>query len=281
MNSIDIISDSPYRELYHDVPMGWGGKPGTPIPRPQPSDFVNYYFKNVKTGFFIDVGANDGVIWSNTLGLETREEFWTGICIEPHPDMFKELTKHKFVLLPYPTIRSSLEELQKAVTGLQMDTLGAVFTMLDGYAIYEYFGRANSECIQVAISDKEGEADFLAFGGCWESNMLSGLVDKIDSKRQKEADFIKHRDTAKVKKVQCKKLQTILDERDITLVNYLSIDVEGSEISVLNSIDFNKVHFDLISVEANYSRKAIDKILKKSGYKFIEEVNTDCFYKKS
>ena len=261
---MDIISDTPYRELYYDIPTAWGGHPGDPINRPQPSDFVGYYFRRVHNGFFVDVGANDGVIWNNTLGLENRG--WTGICIEPHPDIFKELTKDKFILLPRPIVADTLEGLDGAEAATCI--------------IYQYMGR-RAECIQIAISDKEGEADFLSFKGDWDSNMLSGLVDTIDPKQRKRVDFKKHVATAEVKKVQCKKLQTIFDQRKITGVHYLSIDVEGAEINVLNSINFDKMHIDLISVEANYDRKSLDKILKKKGYKFIEKVQCDCFYKKS
>ena len=262
---MDIISDTPYREIYYDVPTAWGGNPGDPINRPQPSDFVEYFFRRINNGFFVDVGANDGIIWNNTLGLENRG--WTGICIEPHPDIFEELTKDKFILIPRPFVADTLEEISKMPPAVP-------------YVTYQYMHR-RAECIQVAISDKEGKADFLSFKGDWDSNMLSGLVDTIDHKQREREDFKKHLTSAEVTKVECKKLQTIFDERGVFGVHYLSIDVEGGEINVLNSIDFDKTHIDLISVEANFSRKPIDKILKKKGYKFIEQVESDCFYQKS
>tara|TARA_R110001583_G_scaffold148486_5_gene300394 strand:- start:1929 stop:2663 length:735 start_codon:yes stop_codon:yes gene_type:complete len=242
----DIISDTPYREIYNNVPTAWGGQPGESIPRPQPSDFVKEYFQDKKDGFFIDVGASDGIIWSTTLGLEVNNN-WTGICIEPHPVIFNELNK---------------------LCGITVND--------QHYNI----GRA-AECIKVAISDKEGEADFLSFNGEWDAHMLSGLVDVIDPRQRERPDFSKHVSSAKVEKVQCKKLQTILDERKITTVNYLSIDAEGSEINVLNSINFDKVKFDLISVEVNYEQEPIDTILNKRGYKFVKKVCQDCFYEKS
>ncbi len=42
-----------------------------------------------RQGVFVDVGARDGMIISNTYYLE--ELGWTGIAIEPHPDFFAEL----------------------------------------------------------------------------------------------------------------------------------------------------------------------------------------------
>ena len=42
-----------------------------------------------KTGVFIDIGANDGLTFSNSFLFE--EKGWQGICIEPHPTIFSEL----------------------------------------------------------------------------------------------------------------------------------------------------------------------------------------------
>ena len=43
-----------------------------------------------KFGIFVDIGANDGVTYSNSLFFEQKN--WTGVCIEPHPIMFKKLS---------------------------------------------------------------------------------------------------------------------------------------------------------------------------------------------
>jgi FkbM family methyltransferase len=47
-----------------------------------------------KPGIFVDVGARDGVTISNTLYLE-RKFGWTGIAIEPHPDLFAKLARRR------------------------------------------------------------------------------------------------------------------------------------------------------------------------------------------
>ena len=50
-------------------------------------------FKNrIKNGFFIEAGAYDGEIFSNTLFFELKQR-WTGLLIEPNPDAFKLLKK--------------------------------------------------------------------------------------------------------------------------------------------------------------------------------------------
>ncbi len=43
---------------------------------------------------FVDVGARDGIFISNTYILE-KDYGWSGICIEPHPELFKMLEKNR------------------------------------------------------------------------------------------------------------------------------------------------------------------------------------------
>ncbi len=47
-----------------------------------------------KPGIFVDVGARDGVTISNSVYLE-RKFGWTGIAIEPHPDLFAKLVRRR------------------------------------------------------------------------------------------------------------------------------------------------------------------------------------------
>ena len=45
---------------------------------------ANDVFARKRKGVFVDVGAHDGVTFSNTLMLE-RDFDWSGVCIEPLP----------------------------------------------------------------------------------------------------------------------------------------------------------------------------------------------------
>ena len=55
---------------------------------------LDQLFNQMTGGFFIDVGAHDGVTYNNTLFLE-RERQWTGINIEPLPHVFDQLVKNR------------------------------------------------------------------------------------------------------------------------------------------------------------------------------------------
>lgn len=52
------------------------------------------YIGNIENGFYIEAGAYDGTLQSNTRFLE-EEYNWTGILIEPSPKVFLELEKNR------------------------------------------------------------------------------------------------------------------------------------------------------------------------------------------
>jgi FkbM family methyltransferase len=53
--------------------------------------FLNHnIFKNKKNGVYIELGALDGILFSNTKFFEDSLN-WKGILIEPHPEKFKQL----------------------------------------------------------------------------------------------------------------------------------------------------------------------------------------------
>lgn len=47
-------------------------------------------------GYFVDIGAHDGVVHSNTYALERAG--WTGVCVEPDPGPFIELNQNRSCL---------------------------------------------------------------------------------------------------------------------------------------------------------------------------------------
>jgi len=52
------------------------------------------YYKNKRNGYFVEAGASDGIDLSNTYLLE-KEFGWSGICVEPVPDIFKRLVENR------------------------------------------------------------------------------------------------------------------------------------------------------------------------------------------
>jgi FkbM family methyltransferase len=52
------------------------------------------FYNNKEGGFFIEIGASDGIELSNTYLLETKYN-WKGICCEPIPSRFEKLVVNR------------------------------------------------------------------------------------------------------------------------------------------------------------------------------------------
>ncbi len=53
-----------------------------------------YVFKGYKNGFYVDVGAHDGVTINNTLYFEKNNN-WTGINVEPIKSVYDKLVANR------------------------------------------------------------------------------------------------------------------------------------------------------------------------------------------
>lgn len=140
--------------------------------------------------------------------------------------------------------------------------------------------RANSINLNLCASNDEALLDFLAIEGY--SEMLSGIhkyyplgnLERIDRELQVMGG------EKKIIKIQSKPLNKIFDEYKVKKVDYLSIDTEGSEYQILNSIDFDEVDIRVITTE-NSSGMDIKKFLDVKGYIFAGQVCGDeVYYKK-
>jgi len=135
--------------------------------------------------------------------------------------------------------------------------------------IFDYLMTNRPNCINVncAICNEEGETDFLLNKGYTE--MLSGIKNTFDHRHitRLENENSQMGSTTEIIKVTTKKLTSILQEHDISHIHYLSIDVEGAEFQVIQSIDFDKIFIDVIGFENNYDDNSIPII------HFLEEHN--------
>lgn len=112
------------------------------------------------------------------------------------------------------------------------------------------------ECLPYAIGSEEKSVEFCEY----DEDYMSGLAEKVNYE-------------GKVKKkytVQMRRLDTILREKGITYVDFMSLDVEGAELEVLKSIDFNEVYIYCIVLENEWGEEkeeAIRKFLVNAGFK--------------
>ena len=63
------------------------------------------------------------------------------------------------------------------------------------------------------------------------------------------------------------------------LIDYLSIDVEGGELEILNSIDFDFYKIKVISVENNYPKEIVfNDLLREKGFHYFDNIGVDEIY---
>ncbi len=55
---------------------------------------VEEVFNYKENGFFLEIGAHDGISFSNTYCLE-KDFHWRGICVEPIPELFEKLKNNR------------------------------------------------------------------------------------------------------------------------------------------------------------------------------------------
>ena len=65
------------------------------------------------------------------------------------------------------------------------------------------------------------------------------------------------------------------------VIDYLSIDTEGSELAILEGIDWNRYQFRCITVEHNFTeqRQGIQTLLEAQGYQRREQQWDDWYWK--
>ncbi len=134
-------------------------------------------------------------------------------------------------------------------------------------------------CINACVSKIEGFLNFFSVEGY--SEMLSGLVDTYDPRHlerlQKEiAIYGGKYSSIEVPSVQ---LNKVLEANKINRIDLLSVDTEGSELNILQSINFNKLNIWAIAVENNYRNDEIKNLLTLQGFTFITYIgNQDEIY---
>jgi FkbM family methyltransferase len=140
-----------------------------------------------------------------------------------------------------------------------------------------------TECLPFVIGEDEKDVVFVE--GDDSEHGLSG----VDS-------YNKRSDDSKKTVIKQRSLSSILAEKDIKRIDYLSIDVEGYEMNVLRGVDFSKFEIELVGVEndggfdyipfigkkigSEFGDNKIRKYLKDRGYKYIARIFCDDFFLK-
>lgn len=184
------------------------------------------FFINKNKGYFVDIGAHDGITFSNSKFFE--ELGWDGVCIEPNPKIFEILSNNR-----------------------------------------------KCKCVKKAVANTIGISQF--FQIIDGPDMLSGLVNEftdnaIDRIHHELKSFSESFDYIDV---ECDLFENIVQNSKI---DFLSLDTEGNELKILQTIDFNKYNIKVITLENNeYDSRFLD-FLNPKGFTFIKRLGCDELY---
>lgn len=189
-----------------------------------------HVFAGRHEGFFVDVGAHDGVTWNNTVFFE-RERRWSGLCIEPNPNVF-------------PRLQSARK----------------------------------AECIRAAIGPDDASVPFRVVTGYAE--MLSGIDTAYDRRHRArlERERAGFGGDTHIVRVPMRRLDTVLRDAGIDRVDLLSIDVEGGEGGVLDSIDLRTFHVAAVIIENYFHKWSIARRFRRQGYQLMLRLGFDELY---
>lgn len=136
-------------------------------------------------------------------------------------------------------------------------------------------------CVNTAVSNFEGETEFTLVEGY--ANMLSGISDDYNKTHVERVKGEVNHYGGKINtiKVQVRKLQSILDEHNLTEIDFCSIDTEGSEFNIIQSIDFDKTNIKVFIIENNYKETTIQEFLETKGYSLYKKLEWDDIFVKN
>ena len=184
------------------------------------------FFKNQKSGFFLEIGAFDGIEGSNCYHFEKFMN-WQGIAVEASPLQFEKLKKNRNCKLINLALGSEnkLVEFYEVVEG---------FTQMSGI---------NNINFQNSFQRIKKNSD--------------SKINKID--------------------IECKTFDKLIPDDQI--IDLISIDIEGNELDVLKSIDFDKYQIKVIILENNVPNElSYLKFFLEKNFSYFDRVGMDEIY---
>lgn len=131
----------------------------------------------------------------------------------------------------------------------------------------------NCKCIEGAVYNRKGSITFVDVG----TPGWSGIKETHQDKHKQRYNNENYTEIT----VPCITFDSVAEKTDI---DYLQIDVEGAEIAILNSINWNKFNIKHLCIEDNLKveRQNDDYSTKLTclGYMLVEQLNKDFLYEK-
>ncbi|MEU2233889.1 FkbM family methyltransferase [Streptomyces vietnamensis] len=133
-------------------------------------------------------------------------------------------------------------------------------------------------CLDCCLYDREGVIDFL------EADTIGGILQEYDPSLLRVAKrHLQVGDGDRLPTVPktARTIRSILDQcRAPAVIDYWSLDTEGSELALLRSFPFDAYSFRVLTVEHNWLpvRSEIRAFLEGRGYVWVQEAGCDDCY---
>ena len=188
-----------------------------------------FKYLNYNNGYFIELGANNGVDQSNTLFFEKFKN-WKGILIEPIPHKYLECLKNR-------------------------SNKNSIYC---------------NACVSFDYKNKFVEM-------MYSNLMTTSLMEKYNFNRIKHAKIgEKYLEKYEINFIFGAKATTLnnlmVKSKSPKLIDLLSLDVEGAELSVLKGINYKMYAFKYILIETKQF-KNIKNFLIKKNYLFFKKLS--------
>ena len=184
-------------------------------------------FENDKEfGVYVDIGAMDGIRFSNTYAFELAG--WTGLCIEAHPYYYNIAKKNRPKSI---VLHAAVSDKDSAYIDFNANRYGSFSTL-----------------------DKSLESYFKSYGF-----VFNGF------------------ETIQVPQ---RTVRTLLQENEVQKVDFVSIDIEGTELSALHGLGIETYMPRVIVVEAfnDPRHKRIANYLSPFGYTMTRLIGNNYFF---
>jgi FkbM family methyltransferase len=175
------------------------------------------FFHDLPRGYFVEVGANDPTRDSQSFDLEQRG--WTGILIEPQPDLAEELRRSR-----------SAKVFAEACSARGNSGSAMTLNLAGGHSSFD----ANLNLREVKPH---------------------GAIE-----------------------VRVRALNEILSEAGAPRVDFISIDVEGHELDVLDGFDLERWKPRLILIEDLLLNVRLHRYLTRRGYRLLRRTGINNWY---
>ena len=178
-------------------------------------------------GVFLDIGAHDGMLRSNTYSFELAG--WTGVCVEAHKHFFDLCKQNRPKSIVF---HAAVANMDRANVPFYTTNMGSLSTLDKG--MEDYFSVHFKEC----------------FHGFIETKVNAITID------------------------------TLLKQNNFSVVDFVSIDVEGSEMEVLHGFSIEKYSPRLLVVEAmgEAREQAVMDYFKEKNYFYATHIFDNFFF---